>query len=57
MTMTTHVMQLSLMIEPVEVDNLQITSRSLDYLYPSADGDYDNSCDVTFIGTISMKVA
>ena len=25
MTMTTHVMQLSLMIEPVEVDNLQIT--------------------------------
>ena len=25
MTMTTHAMQLSLMIEPVEVDNLQIT--------------------------------
>ena len=73
MTMTTHVMQLSLMIEPVEVDNLQITVSQgikspyllmietvevlITCIYPSADGDYDNSCDVTFIGTISMKVA
>ena len=41
LTMTTHVMQLSLMIEPVEVDNLQITvSQGIKTSAP-----HDNSCD------------
>ena len=55
MTMTTHVMQLSLMIEPIEVDNLQITvSQGIKTSAP-----HDNSCDgcnFLLLALSSMKV-
>ena len=54
-TMTTYVMQLSLMIEPVEVDNLQITvSQGIKTSAP-----HDNSCDgcnFLLLSLSSMKV-
>ena len=54
-TMTTYVMQLSLMIEPVEVDNLQITvSQGIKTCAP-----HDNSCDgcnFLLLSLSSMKV-
>ena len=55
MTMTTHVMQLSLIIEPVEVDNLQITvGQGIKTSAPH--GNSCDGCNFLLLALSSIKV-